>query len=81
MLRLNIQNELSDERKIAQANQEIVEVLWLIEHVDYVHHFDDDIMIIIKVEEQYPPIRIEILTKNSHLAGLFKKKLKRFMPV
>ncbi|ELR70076.1 hypothetical protein C900_04073 [Fulvivirga imtechensis AK7] len=80
MLKLNIQNELKDENKIIQANKEIIEVLWLIEDVEYLHYLDDDIMIIIKVEEEYPPIRIEILTKNHELAATFKKRLKRFMP-
>lgn len=80
MLRLSIQNELQEEHKIAQANQEIVEVLWLIEKVEYLHHLDDDIMILIKIEKDYPPIRIEILTKNKELAEAFRRKLKRFMP-
>lgn len=80
MLRVNIQNELKDESKIAQANKEIVEVLWLIEDVDYLHHIDDDIVIIIKIEADYPPIQIEILTKNHDLAATFKKRLKRFRP-
>lgn len=81
MLKLKILNDLNeDDHKIAQANKEIIEVLWLIEDVQYFHNVDDDIMIIIKVREKYPPLGIEILTKNRDLAEAFRKKLRRFMP-